>query len=225
MDDVGLARDLARFAHILVFVYWLGADAGVFYASRCVVDPTRSREARLTAARIFAGLDLLPRCCMAVTLTVGGVLAEFAGIGHEPWEMVAILLLGPVWLGLVLLAHVHEGSARGRLLQRADLALRWIVIAALLVSVAHAVATGRLAGQAWVAAKLLIFAALVYCGLMIRRHLGPFSRGFQQLASAGATPESDALMAAAMARCLPWVFLIWTGVLASALIGAIRAFE
>jgi hypothetical protein len=222
LEDIGLAHGLARFLHLLLFVYWLGGDAGVFYSSSFVVNPKLSRDARMTAAKIFLDLDMLPRYCMALMLTVGGILAEVIGITHPTWEMVAIVLLGPVWLALVVLVHAKEGSAAGQTLKRVDMWFRWIVIASILASVAHSHWTGRLAGLEWFSAKLLIFAFLIFCGLMIRRLLPPFIQGFRTLATTGPTPESDRLMIDGLARCRPWVLAIWAGILLSAWLGIVK---
>jgi len=222
MEDLSLAHGLTRFLHLLLFVYWLGGDAGVFYSSRFVIDPKLSRDARMTAAKIFIDLDMIPRYCMALMLTVGGILAEIMGISHPAWEMVAIVLLGPVWLGLVLAVHAKEGSAAGQTLKRVDVWFRWIVIASILVSVVHSHWTGRLDGLEWFSAKLVIFAFLIFCGLMIRRNLPPFVEGFRQLAGSGPTPESDRLMIDSMARCRPYVLLIWAGIAVSALLGILK---
>jgi len=222
MEDLSLAHGLTRFLHLLLFVYWLGGDAGVFYSSRFVINPKLSRDARVTAARIFIDLDMIPRYCMALMLTVGGILAEVMGISHPAWEMAAIVLLGPVWLGLVIAVHAKEGSAAGQTLKRIDVWFRWIVIASILVSVIHSHWTGRLDGLEWFSAKLVLFAFLIFCGLMIRRNLPPFVEGFRQLAGSGATPESDRLMIDSMARCRPYVLLIWAGIALSALLGILK---
>jgi len=222
MEDMSLAHGLTRFLHILLFVYWLGGDAGVFYSSKFVINPKLSKDARMTAAKIFVDLDMIPRYCMALMLTVGGVLAEIIGISHPAWEMAAILLLGPFWLGMVLVVHAKEGSAAGETLKRVDIWFRWIVIVSIIVSVVHSHWTGRLDGLEWFSAKLLLFAFLVFCGLMIRRNLPPFVQGFRTLATTGPTPESDRLMIDSMARCRPYVLLIWAGVALSALIGILK---
>jgi len=222
MEDLSLAHGLTRFLHLLLFVYWLGGDAGVFYSSRFVINPKLSRDARMTAAKIFIDLDMIPRYCMALMLTVGGILAEVMGISHPTWEMVAIVLLGPVWLGLVIAVHAKEGSAAGQTLKRIDVWFRWIVIVSILVSVIHSHWTGRLDGLEWFSAKLVLFAFLIFCGLMIRRNLPPFVEGFRQLAGSGATPESDRLMIDSMARCRPYVLLIWAGIALSALLGILK---
>ena len=222
MEDLSLAHGLTRFLHLLLFVYWLGGDAGVFYSSRFVINPKLSRDARMTAAKIFIDLDMIPRYCMALMLTVGGILAEVMGISHPTWEMVAIVLLGPVWLGLVIAVHAKEGSAAGQTLKRIDVWFRWIVIVSIMVSVIHSHWTGRLDGLEWFSAKLVIFAFLIFCGLMIRRNLPPFVEGFRQLAGSGPTPESDRLMIDSMARCRPYVLLIWAGIAVSALLGILK---
>ena len=61
MEEIGLAHGLVKYLHILLFVYWLGGDAGVFYSSKLVTNTSLSREARLTAFKIFINLDMLPR--------------------------------------------------------------------------------------------------------------------------------------------------------------------
>ncbi|MDP7297072.1 MAG: hypothetical protein QGF92_06425, partial [Gammaproteobacteria bacterium] len=50
--------------HLLLFVYWLGGDLGVYYSSGMVVDPKLSNSARVTAAKIMVNLDFVPRICM-----------------------------------------------------------------------------------------------------------------------------------------------------------------
>ena len=222
IEELGLGHGIARFLHLLLFVYWLGGDAGVFYSSKFVINPKLSRDARMTAAKIFADLDMIPRYCMALMLTVGGILAELIGITHPAWEMAAIILLGPVWVAMVHLVHARQGTGAGATLARVDIWFRWIVIGSIIVSVVHSHATGRLAGLEWFSAKLLLFAFLVFCGLMIRRNLPPFVQGFRTLATTGPTPESDRLMSDALARCQPYVLAIWAGILVSALLGILK---
>ncbi|MFZ8887185.1 MAG: hypothetical protein ACO4AL_08190 [Steroidobacteraceae bacterium] len=222
MEFEAALQGLATLLHLLLFVYWLGGDVGVFYASRFVVDTSLTREARLTAAKIFLDLDMLPRYCMALMLTAGGLLAEFSGIRHSPWELLAIVLLGPAWVALVHLVHARQGTAAGRTLARLDVWFRLAVIAALLVSVVESLTSARLAGQEWLAAKLVIFAGLIACGLMIRRNLPPFVEGFRCLASSGPTAESDRLMREGLRHCQPWVLTIWAGLLTSAALGIFK---
>lgn len=87
--------DIALLLHILLFCYWLGGDVGVFYSSQFVVDSKLSRETRMTAAKIMLGCDLVPKICMSLMLTVGGILAHYLGVQHALWQLIGIILLGP----------------------------------------------------------------------------------------------------------------------------------
>jgi hypothetical protein len=222
MESPDTLQGLVTFLHVLLFVYWLGGDAGVYYSSTFVIDPKLSRDARLTAAKIFVDLDMLPRYCLALMLTVGGLLAHYVGVPHAAWQLPFIIALGPLWVAMVWLVHQKEGTALGHTLSRIDFWFRWFVIAALCASVAYAWSDGRLTPYPWLAAKLLIFAFLIFCGLMIRVKLPQFVEGFRQLLKSGATPESDRKMIDGMNACRPYVWAIWAGVAVSALIGILK---
>ena len=222
VEPIGAAHGSLLYLHILLFVYWLGGDAGVFYASRFVTDTSLSREARLTAFKIFNDLDMLPRYCLALMLTVGGALAHFIGYEHPRWQLAAILALGPLWVWVVHTIHSKEGTDFGRRLAAWDRRFRVFMIVAIVASVAYHWATGPLRPYPWLAAKLLIFAFLIFCGFMVRRKIPPFIEGFRTLAATGPTPESDRKMIDGMAACRPYVLLIWAGVAISALIGVLK---
>lgn len=222
VDEISLAHGIFKYIHVLLFVYWLGGDAGVFYSSTFVVNPKLSKDARMTAFKIFVELDMLPRYCLALMLTVGGVLAEFVGYGHPAWQMALIVALGPIWVWVVHTIHAREGSEFSKTLATWDKRFRVFMIFALVASVVYHWTTGPLRPYPWLAAKLLIFAFLIFCGFMIRLKIPPFIEGFRVLASTGATPDSDAKMIKGMGDCRPYVLLIWAGVAISALIGILK---
>jgi hypothetical protein len=222
VEEITLAHGVFKYIHILLFVYWLGGDAGVFYSSTFVTNTKLSREARLTAFKIFINLDMLPRYCLALMLTVGGVLAEFIGYEHPMWQTVAIVALGPIWVWVVHTIHAREGSEFGKTLATWDRHFRVFMIVAIIASVAYHWTTGPLQPYPWLAAKLLIFAFLIFCGFMIRLKIPPFIEGFKVMAASGATPESDQKMIDGMGACRPYVLLIWAGVAISALLGVLK---
>lgn len=222
MEPPSATQSIALIAHLLLFVYWLGGDVGVFHSSRFVVDSKRPREARLMAARIMLDLDLVPRICMSLMLTVGAILNEYHGVTHPAWQMAALLALGPFWLAMVLYLHFREGTAAAHRVQRFDFWFRWCMVAAILASAAFSHATGRLADYPWITAKLLIFAFLIFCGLMIRIRMPPFIEGLRALAAGRSSADSDARMQASLAWMRPWVLAIWAGVVASAVLGVLQ---
>ena len=214
------AYELLLLAHILLFVYWLGADLGVFYSSGFVVDPSLSREARLTAAKIMLGCDLVPRICMSLMLTIGGLLSAAIGVEHMTWQLWAIILLGPFWFSMVLVLHYQHDAPFIAALTRFDFYFRWLVIAALLASCLFAYSTGRLEGYSWLIAKLLGFALLVFCGLMIRIRLKGFVATYVKLLSGEGVGDTDNTnMQNSLAQVKPWVVSIWLILLLEAVLG------
>ena len=210
------ATDLLRVLHLLLFCYWLGGDIGVFYSSGFVVDARLSREQRLMAGRIMLALDLVPRICMSLMLTVGGLLSASLGYQHPPWQLAAIILLGPVWLSLVLVLHFRHDAP---LLARVDRWLRWIILISIPISVFLAHSQERLAASPWLSAKLLGFAFLVFCGLMIRREFSGFGNGYASLLAGEPTAEENQAMARSLQRMRPWVLCIWVVLVLEAWLG------
>jgi len=216
----GFGHNLTVLIHVLLFVYWLGGDLGVFYSSRFVVRPDLKPESRVIAAKIMLDLDLIPRICMTLMITVGGILTEYIGITHPWWQMAGIILLGPVWLFMVLFLHFREGTDAAKLVAKWDMALRWAVVIAIPISVGYSILTDRLVDHPWVAVKLLIFAGLVLCGIMVRTQIGGFFHTLIKLKKG--QPVSDAdneAMIKSLSVVRRYVFTIWIGVFLEGVIG------
>ena len=207
------------YAHLLLFVFWLGADLGVYLCSRAVVKPGLTPDQRLRTAGLMRSIDLAPRISASLMLTVGGILTEYVGIPHPWWQMAGIVLLGPVWLTLVLVGYYRDGTVLGETGSSLDEAFRALLVVVVPVSVAWSWFTGRLDPAPYVAAKLLIFAALMLIGLVLRRQLRPFTDGLRQLARDGASAHVETAMAASHARTRPLVVATWIGLALAALLG------
>lgn len=214
-------HDFFLILHLLLFCYWLGGDMGVFYSSGFAVNPKLSPAARLTAAKIMVNLDLVPRICMTLMLTVGGILSE-RWLEHPTWQMVAIILLAPFWLAMVLTIHVKEGQPIARAIARFDYYFRWAVVIAIIVSVSYSFSTGRLAPAPWIGAKLLVFAGMVFSGIMIRRYIGPYVAGIHALAKGSITDAENVAMSRSLAQCRVFVYAIWAGLIIECVLGVVE---
>ncbi len=109
-NDGLTAYEFTRYLHQLLFVYWIGPDIGVYYLSHRITDSQLSVGQRLAAAEVMGQIDLIPRVCLSLMLTVGGILTEFVGIPHPAWQMAGIVLLGPVWLTMILIIYFRRGT-------------------------------------------------------------------------------------------------------------------
>jgi len=209
-------------SHLILFAYWLGGDLGVFYSSGFVVDSSLSRESRLVAAKIMLGCDLVPRVCMSLMLTVGGVLSAYIGIEHASWQLVAIVLLGPLWLSMVLVLHFRHNATYIPLLTKIDFLFRVFLIGAIVLSCLYTYATGRLSDAPWLIAKLLAFAFLVFCGLMIRIKIKGFSETYVKILQDNFNETDNQIMRVSLSQVRPWVVTIWLVLILEAYLGVAK---
>ncbi len=207
--ETSFTYKLVLFLHQALFVFWLGPDIGVYLWSRKLTNTEITPAQRVAAGRIMPVIGVISLACMSLMLTIGGILTEIRGIPHPWWQMAGIVLLGPVWLTLTLLVFFRAGSAAGEQLAKLDIAFRWLVMIAVLVSVAIALGDGRLDGVPWVTAKLVMFAVLVSFGIIVRSRLTILAGAVDQLEASGPNPELDNVMAAAAGRARVFMIASW----------------
>ena len=95
------AYELLVFVHVLLFVYWLGADIGVFISARSLVNEKLPVPGRAIAAKILFTIDMAPRTSHVMMLPIGFSLAAALGISPITgiW-LVLVWVVGLAWLGL-----------------------------------------------------------------------------------------------------------------------------
>lgn len=172
-------------AHVVLFVFWLGADLGVYYSAKYVARGDLSKPERLRFLELLLRIDMFPRSTLILMLPVGFSLAHVSG-----WADISMLALAGVWAfgaaWFVLMWSVHKKpQALG--LKKLDVMVRWAVIAGLLALAALSLATELWTGQAWLSIKLVLFACVMGLGLLLRGSVALWIKGFGMLES-----DSDA---------------------------------
>lgn len=214
--DIGLS--LLTLLHLLIPIYWLGGDLGAFYASRFMVDPARSVPERMMALKILNNIDMAPRTTLILAFPTGFGLAAAKGWIAAP-VAVAILVwvLGLAWLALAWTVHLKHGPA-GSGYKRVDIAVRYIVLAALIGS-GIAGLSGAIPLPLFISLKLLALATCIAIGLLVRRQLVPLFPAIIALRDNGPTPEGDRAIAGVIAITQPTVMALWAVVLVASLLG------
>jgi hypothetical protein len=204
---------LVTLFHILVFVYWLGGDLGVFYSSTILTDTKANPQGRIAAAKVLAQVDMAPRTAMILTLPTGLSVAALKGWVQVPTlGLVAVWIFALAWLALawvVPVKHLPTGSA----IRKLDLAIRWAMIAGL---ISYAALGGV---PLFLALKLIIVAITIGLGLWIRKALSPFGPAFMDMVTSGPTSQTDATIAKSLNQSRPAVVSIWILLLAAAFLG------
>lgn len=224
MDGYALLKTL----HVLLLVFWLGTDIGVFLGSFRLRDSRLSLDARLAIARLTALLDMGPRSGVILSIPTGLGLAYAGGWGHgaelDPFALplLAAVTLGSLaWLALVWrFFAVQQEAASGRGLSRADETfLRWwrradIWWRAVLAVAIGAATVGALFGRglfgvAWLDLKVALFGFIILCGIAVRFAADDLPITMGEIAGRGSTPERENRLAKALFRAYPWVVAIY----------------
>ena len=203
--------------HILVLVYWLGGDVGVFYASTLLTDEKRDAAGRLAAGKIVADVDLAPRFCLLLALPTGLALADAKGwLQVDAAWLVAAFLAAMAWIGLVVQLHVRHAGMEA--MKRLDTGLRLAFLGGLVIAGGGALA-GAFSLPLFLALKLLILAFAIAMGLLVRVALRPFGPAFLALATQGPSPDTDRIIKSCLDRARPAVVMIWLALIAAAWLG------
>lgn len=212
--------EVLLWVHVLLFVYWLGADIGVFISARSLINEKLPVPGRAIAAKILFTIDMAPRTSHVMMLPIGFSLAAAAGISPitGAW-LVLVWVIGLAWLALTWYIRLKTGTVTGRTAERFDVWFRAILVVVLIVTGAVSLIADAPFSENWLALKIGLFGIIVASGAGIRLTLKSFGPAFAQLVSDGPTPEVNDTLRSAMRRSYPFVFTIWTLVALLALLG------
>lgn len=210
---------LVAFLHILLFAYWLGTDLGVFICSLTGRRPGVSDDARARLQEAGTLIDMAPRTCLVLMVPVGLTLAANFGSPIHGAVLGAVWVLGLAWLWLVWEVHWRHGAPIGRLYWRIDFVVRSAVMAAFLGFGAWCLITGSPISSRWLAAKMMIFGAIILCGIIVRILLLSRPPARAPAAAGAAAPQ-----AGGRDLIRQVVLVIWVLVAAAAFLGVTKPF-
>jgi hypothetical protein len=184
---------LWQYFHILLFVYWLGADLGVFLASRYVARADLPTPERLRFLEMLLKVDMGPRTALILMVPVGFTLATQLGLTPFAAGLLpAIWGIAVLWLILAWRLYLTGRDPRTQSLARLDHWIR-VTVAALFLSLGVlSLVQGTPVSARWLALKMIFFAVVVVIGLLLRRIIRDWAQGFGVLNAPNATTEAIA---------------------------------
>ncbi len=94
------------YVHILLLVFWLGGDIGVFIAANIACTTKYSIETRAALLSVAGIVDLFPRHCFALMLPSGLTLVHASGLYAPPlWAMLLAWAVAGAWVLMIWLSH------------------------------------------------------------------------------------------------------------------------
>ena len=219
-----MEHSLWVFLHVMLLVYWLGADLGVLLLARAAKRAELSFAERAFALRMAVAIDLVPRLCFAVMFPVGLHVTASGGFAVVPVSaFIAAWVVSLGWIALLFAIGKFEGTPRAEQLNRAHLALQ-----ALLLVILGYLALDALSGNgwlpgAWFGAKLLL--ALIFAlGIGIDFAFRPIGPAFVQLATEGSSPALEARITAAVDGAIRYVLGLYALLIGIAFLGITKPF-
>ncbi len=213
------------FVHVMLLVYWLGADLGVLLLAQAAKRADLSFGERAFALKMAITIDLTPRLCFALMLPVGLHVTASGGFAPIPASLLAAswaIALG--WILLLFAIGRNEGKPAAETYGRINLGLQ-----AVLMLVVGAVALSSMLGHGplpggWFAAKLLGLAVIFAMSIGIDFAFRPVAPAFVRLASEGSTPDIERCIAGAIDGAIRYVLGLYALLIAIAFLGVVKPF-
>ena len=181
------------YAHVLMFVYWLGADLGVFTLALALKNPNYSVEQRALLMRMSLLIDMTPRAAMAFISPVGLHLAEALGLVIVPgWLNAIIWVTACAWITGEIVAFRNMGKP---IMMKIYMGTGTLFIVIFLACTWYGVQSLRLGEPFmanWLALKVLLFGQVFLISSLMAVFYAPIEALFEQMLVAGSTPELEA---------------------------------
>ena len=215
---------LLVYVHLLLFVFWLGADAGVFMLGQ----EFRRRHKydlpiRLVQLQMLVNLDMVPRTAWALMVPIS-ISVSAAGMWWEvpAWLVWASWIVGAAWLWLVWDAHLHDQTPRAARNRKIEFWLKigltlfylWLGLASLL--------TDSPIAPDWLAWKALMFGLIFAAAIMIDVAFKPVGPLLGALIKNGSSDETEVPLLRTMNRTRVWVWVVYLMLFATAFLGNVK---
>jgi len=221
------------YVHILLFVFWLGADVGVFLSAIYAKRTDLSFETRSTVLKLGLVIDFLPRICFALIFPVGLHLANDLGLYSVPlWLFLLGWGLSIFWISIVFAIAKNEGSA---LAEKLSLIQFWLegILGTVFVALGlwSMLGEGPLveelkldSGGFWFSVKIILFGFVFYAAMAIDICFRPFIKPFLEIGELGSTPEREEAVAKSVNNTLVAVLTLYFLIALIAFLGKVKPF-
>jgi hypothetical protein len=168
------------FLHILLLVFWVGTDLGVFLAARYSERSDLSIETRQIVLELGMKLDRLPRTALALIIPSGVMLGEGAGLVLlDGVAKIALWSFAVIWLVILWQGFLSASLA----VQARSAKINWwlnLVAAVLTLLWAGMLYLGG-AAPMWLIFKIAIVGVIFVVGFLLDLLFGPAMGLFAQV--------------------------------------------
>jgi hypothetical protein len=214
------------YVHLLLFVLWLGADAGVFVLGQHFRKRNRyTLDQRLALLRLLVEVDMVPRSAWALMVPVSLTVVHLGQWWVLPgWALVLAWTIGAFWLWLVWDAHLHDMTERARRDRRIEFGLK-IALAVFYFGLGTLSLTqGGPLPTAWLGIKAFLFGVIFLAAILIDVAFKPVGPLLMTLVKEGSSDATEVPLLRTMNRTRIWVWTVYALLLATSYIGLVKPF-
>jgi hypothetical protein len=199
-----------KYLHILMFVFWVGTDMGVFLSCKKATDSSVPIDARFMLLHMALRIELLPRTMWKAALPLGVTLAsQLELIDLSQSGLLAVWGFSLAWLALSVTGAWHYDKPIGHKLGRYNNMVTGAVgVALIAVAISSLMGNGPFVADAtWLHWKIAIYGAINLMIVLMLYVFDPMGIEFGKLAVEGSTPEIESNITTIMNRA---AVTIWT---------------
>jgi len=212
------------YVHIVLFVYWLGADVGLYAVMIMVKNPRLSFETRKTLIMLAFYIDQFPRVTFALILPVGLHLAQDLKLYPIPdWLIALAWVVGVAWSLLHLAVVKYKGTQLAMNLLRINKAYELLMGGFFIGVGGWSLLTDSPIAAGWFAMKLFLFGLIFWIILGIDTVFQPFTT-ILKMGEHGSTPDAEAEVTRQTHLTMAWAVLLYLIVLTVAFMGKVKPF-
>jgi hypothetical protein len=211
--------------HILLFVFWLGTDVGVFYMGMLIQQESLSLETRGTLGKVMHVLDQFPRTCLILMIPVAMGLVRIGGWGLGGVPVAVLWLIASVaivWAAASIWAigfHAAPRATHAFMLGDRLLRAALVVLAVVILSLSSGGSDPL--PETWLIVKLALFTTIVVAGALIDVLPNPFA-DLNLILTSGSTPEREAGLRRGLAFVYPVVVYIYLALITMCIFAVIK---
>lgn len=222
----GLSYLSLVYAHLLLFVFWLGADVGVYVLGQHFRKRTvYSLEQRLALLKLLVEVDMVPRTAWALMVPVTLSVVTVAGYWVLPaWALLLAWVVAALWIWLVWDAHAHDRTPRAARNRRIESWLRYALAVFYLGLGLLSLWRGEPLTPRWLATKALMFGVIFAAAIMIDVRFRPVGLQLAALINEGSREATEIPLLRTMNRTRVWVWTVYAMLLVTAYLGVVKPF-
>jgi hypothetical protein len=224
MGLADLAYPTLVYAHLLLFVLWLGADVGVFLLGQHFRKrDVYSLDQRIALLKLLVIVDLTPRAAWALMVPLSLTVSYAGGWWDLPVTIVALgWIIAAFWLWLVFDAHTHDMTPRAARNRKWEGWLRYFLAASYLLLGLESLLTGHPIAVGWLAWKVLLFGLIFVAAIMIDVSFKPVGPLLGKLLAQGSSDETELPLLRTMNRTRLWVWCVYGLLIATSWLGVVK---